>query len=1150
MKKYPLFTLVIALLLCASCTPTPEPTPEPFVLEERPVKILVNEVYSGAEGENQLDFIELFNAGTEIADLNGYSLWYQLKEGDQEILIKAWSETTLVPPLGFYALGQDGQDFSAVPDLMINQPLVPTRGSLSLRNGDQVEDQLAWGSGAEAMSEGSLAPAMTPGSSLVRVLDPETSFPQDTDDNQTDFSLSSAPELQNTGSPILHPAGADLGFSFQFPQLVRPGEQFEVEFELNNQTGFEVVDPVLVLPLPENIFLQEGSTGFELTGNLLSVSIPTLAAGETFQGQIPLEGELTFSQFSIHNIYLESDSWPLAAFAGPVYGEIGGGPIPIATARDLIDQEVVVEGIATMYVGGFYAGSGAKFYLEDETAGLQVYVSGAGNSLVVPLGSRLQVRGTIQVYRDTIELVPSSEDQVEVLAGSSEESTILPAEVEIVQINTAPQDLPGRLIVVEGRIARIEEFSYSFEIDLFDDSGNLVNIYIDKNTGISIEEIEADQRYQITGIMELLDGNYRLYPRLQSDLVRVYEPGLAVQVHPPTTAIPGEPFQVTYTLINHSPEPDQNLVVSAWVDPALEILEVNDLGRFTGNRVIWDRSTIAGDETLNLTYTAKIIDDVEFVTYDDYLAISTAWPVASNGATSYTFTGESVPIWAVQGPEARSPYILSNLTTEGVVTGVFPELEGFWIQEKVSDEDPDTSPCLFVRSGPTLPEVTPGDLVAVTGRIRESFSQTELEINSPTNVEVTGRTQLPDPVILDPPLDNEASALYYESLEGCLVEVEDWAVVVGPTTRYGEFAVVQEEDGVTRSFQDQANGNLIFVDDGSAVTHDSADTLEYRLSVGDTVLGLQGPLAYTYGNYKIQPTSEYIVRTLNPELEPLAALDESYLRLMTWNVENLFDFVVPHPSSPPLPTVREYKRDITKVALTVEAAGFPTVIGFQEVENLEILEDIAEEPLLADFEYQAVLIEGTDSRGIDVGYLVRGDQAIVLDQVQYPAPGNITSRPPLLIKIEVGDNGEKIYILNNHFTSMSGGEEATEPRRNAQAAWNAEIVQELLGEDPNALVVVMGDLNSYYGSLPIQTLEESGLINLFDRLLPEERYTYVYQGNSQVLDHILVNDQLLNYLVSFEVLHSNADYSLPLSTDTSLFHKSDHDPVIATFVLP
>lgn len=1150
MKKNAVTLLIICLMVCGSCAQPTEPPAEEFVLEERPVQILINEVYTGSEGDNLADYIELYNAGTEIANLEGYSLWYQLKAGGEEILIKSWDEITLIPPLGFYALGQQEQEFSVLPDLRINQPLVPTRGGLSLRKGDQIEDQLTWGTGPTEMAEGAPAPAMEPGVSLIRVQDPESSFPIDTNDNGDDFTLSSFPELQNTGSLLLHPQAEDLAFSFGFPQLVKPGEQFEVAFEINNQTGGELRDPRLILPLPENIYLQGGTSGFQVDGNLLFATLPTLEEGESYQGVIPLESDLTFSEYALHNVYIQTESWPLPAFSGPVYGKIGGGAIPIATARELIDREVVVEGISTMYVGGFYAGSGAKFYLEDDTAGVQVYVAGAGNSLVVPLGSRVRVRGKIQIYRDTIELIPTSETQVEILEGPSEENVILPSEVEIARINSSPDDLPGNLISVVGRVARIEEFSYSYEIDLFDDSGNLVNIYIDKNTGITIETIESDQRYRITGIMELYDGNLQLYPRLQSDLERVYEPGLAVEVQVPTTAKSGETFEVIYSLINHSPEPDKNLVVSAWVDPDLEVIEVSNGGRYTGSRVIWDRSTLEGSEEINFAFSAQIIGDVEYVTFDDYLAISSSWPSSSYGPVSYTFSGDSVPIWAVQGPEARSPYVLSSLATEGVVTGVFPELEGFWIQEKVSDEDPDTSPGLFVRTGPNLPEISPGDVVSVTGRVRESFSQTELEITSPVYVEVIGRTKLPDPIPLDPPLDNEASAAYYESLEGCLVEVPDWGFVVGPTTRYGEFVLVLEETGITRSWQNQDHGNLIHVDDGSSIVHNSADTLPYALDVGDTVLYLEGPLAYTYGNYKIEPTQEYIVRTQDPEIEPLAPVEEGYLRLMSWNVENLFDFVVPHPSSPPLPKVSEYKRDITKMALTIEAAGFPTVIGFQEVENLEILEDIAAEPILEGYQYQAVLIEGTDSRGIDVGYLVRGDRAQVLDEVQYPAPGNITSRPPLLIKINAEGRDEAIYLLNNHFTSMSGGEEATEPRRNAQAAWNAEIASELLAEDPNAYLAVMGDLNSYLDSLPIQTLEESGLINLFDTLDPNQRYTYIYQGNSQVLDYILVNDSLGNNLISFEVLHTNADFSLPFSSDTNLFHKSDHDPVIATFILP
>ena len=1149
MRRYWTVTLSLLIILLCGCTPPTEKTDPELELDGTPPRILINEVLTGEDGDNQADFIELFNTGTEIANLEGYSLWYQLNEGGDLILIHEWDEITLIPPLGHYALNLVGQEFSVLPDLEISQPLVPSRGSLSLRKGEQVEDQLCWGTGPSELAEGAPAPAMKAGYSLVRKQDPETGMPLDSGDNQKDFILSSFPLLQNTGSPILTEKPG-LVFSFDFPETVKPGEEFEAFYEISNQTGIELVNPMLFLPLPEHFSLRQLATGIQVDGKLMFVELPNLLEGETFQGEVPLEADLTFSDIEIHNIYIQAENWHLPAFSGPIYGEIGGGAIPIKTARELIDREVLVEGTSTMYVGGFYAGSGAKFYIEDESAGLQIYLAGAGNSLVVPLGAAVQVRGTIQVYRDTIELVPASEASVKVIESDGAENTVIPRKVQIAEITAAPENFPGNLVTVEGKVARIEEFSYSYEIDLFDDRGNLVNLYIDKNTGISIDEIRPDQNYRITGIMELYDGILQLYPRLQSDLERVFEPGLALEVHPPTTALPGETFQVVYTLINYAPDPDRNLVISARIDPRLEILDIQNQGRLEGSRVIWDMSALDGGAEVNLAFSARFSGQDEFIVFDDYRVISSSSPQSVYGPISYTFSGDTVPIWAIQGPGERSPHILSNLTTSGVVTGVFPEMDGFWIQEIESDEDPATSPGLFVRTGPALPDLVPGDLVVVSGTVKESSQQTEVVVNSPANIEVIGRSDLPDPIPLEPPLDGLDSDRYYESLEGCLVEVSGWSVVVGPSSRYGEFVVIKEEEGISRSWQDRDHGNLIHIDDGSSITHDYADTLPYALNVGDSIIYLEGPLAFTYGNYKVEPTSESVIRTGELILEPLPPTDEGYLRIMSWNVENLFDFVVPHPSSPPLPNVSEYRRDIYKVALTIEAAGFPTVIGFQEVENLQILEDIAVEPALAEFGYQPILIEGTDSRGIDVGYLVRGDRAEILDQAAYPAPGDITSRPPLLVKIlPEGGDGE-FYILNNHFTSMSGGEQATEPRRNAQAAWNVEIANELLAENPDAYLVVLGDLNSYYDSVPIMTLESSGLTNLFDTLEPDERYTYIYEGNSQVLDHILVNDALLDLLISFEVLHSNADYALPLSSDTSLFHKSDHDPVIATFVVP
>jgi len=1151
MPKLKIILLALNLVLLGSCQTRIRTSSLPPSLESRQGQILISEVFTGEEGNNQADFIELYNTGTQIADLKGFSLWYRLTADSEEILVHRWTETALIPPLGYYALALEGQHFSEVPDASFSQPLVPNRGGLSLREGDQVEDQLAWGSGPASMAESNPASALLPGYSLARCWGPNTDKNADTNDNLVDFSLNPTPNLQNTGSLINHDSALALNYTIEFPPVIQPGILFDARFIIQNRTNQTLENLWFTLPLPDVFTLQE-SAGYQLEGSQLSWKISSLADGETFIGTIPLQAAVTYADFSIHNSYMKAENWPMPVFTSPFYGKIGGGAIPIATARTLVDKEVLVEGISTMYVGGFYAGSGANFYLQDETGGIQIYAAGAGSSLQVPIGAKVRVKGKIEIYRDSLELIPASEEFVEILEGPAETPDQPPEAILIKTITEQSDYLPGRLVVVEGWVARIEEFAYSFEIDLFDDSGNLVSLYIDKETGITIEEIEADQFYRVTGIMELFDGNLRLYPRIQSDISRVYPAGLTIQAEAPTTVNPEGVFQVSFSVSNHDPLPDSNLIISAPLDPHLDIIQIQDGGVLENNTIRWQLTELAGQgASITIGFKARIITGSEYVRYANFGISSDNWPDPTGGNTSYTFTGDSVPIWAIQGSGDRSPYILAKLTTVGVVTGVFPELEGFWIQEPVSDDDPATSPGLFISSEPDLPEVSPGDLVAVTGLVRESFQQTQLEISSPSDVTVLGKHKLPDPVFLDPPANDAESKRYYESLEGVLASVPGPALVVGPSTRYGEFALVLPKYGISRTWQDQDHGMLIHVDDGSNLTHETRDTLPEAVAVGDLVSLVTGPLAYSFGNYKIEPTSRFSIQSQPPEINSFKPIGEGYFSIMTWNVENLFDFVVPHPSDPPLPSVSEYHTDISRIARTIQAAGLPTVIGLQEVENISILEDIAADPLLQDYLYLPILIEGSDSRGINVGYLVRSDRAVVLDQVQYTAPGNITSRPPLLVKIQLASEPTPdLYILNNHFTSLSGGEQATEPRRNAQAAWNLQIAQGLENSDPSAWLVILGDLNSYYNSLPLITLQEGGFINVFDSIDPEERYTYVYQGISQVLDYILVNKALEGYLVRVDVLHCNADYPLPLSAGNGFLHQSDHDPVIATFLLP
>ena len=232
--------------------------------------------------------------------------------------------------------------------------------------------------------------------------------------------------------------------------------------------------------------------------------------------------------------------------------------------------------------------------------------------------------------------------------------------------------------------------------------------------------------------------------------------------------------------------------------------------------------------------------------------------------------------------------------------------------------------------------------------------------------------------------------------------------------------------------------------------------------------------------------------------------------------------------------------------------GFPAGRSGDRSVHVRTGKDIAGHPILNGFNYQPFLLEGTDSRYIDNGYLVRSDIASVVDVVQHIAPEDLTSRPPLRIEVEIqnGSNPVSIFVVNNHFTSMSGGESATEPRRNAQAAWNVSVLEGIQAVNPDAYVAIIGDLNSYVDSLPIETLRESGLIHVYDFDPDGEWYSYIYQGVSQTLDHILLTPNLFSLLQQVDILHVNADFGPAIPEDESPLRKSDHDPVIAIFSLP
>ena len=473
-----------------------------------------------------------------------------------------------------------------------------------------------------------------------------------------------------------------------------------------------------------------------------------------------------------------------------------------------------------------------------------------------------------------------------------------------------------------------------------------------------------------------------------------------------------------------------------------------------------------------------------------------------------------------------------------------------------------------ISSGNELPEPI---IIGIGGRVQP----TEI-IDDDTNGFVT------DDVLYDPESDGLD---FYESLESMLVQVND-AVVVGPTNQYKEI-VVLADNGENASIRSPRGGIVIRENDFNPERIMIDDKLEETpfVNVGDMASEpIIGVMDYDYGFYKIQITSEVDFESgqLEPE-SPVEAVEETQLRIASYNVLNL--------------SAAEPKRIAVLADQIVNQMGAPDIIGLQEIQDNDGSE--GQDAVSADLTYQGIInaildlggpqynyididpIPGSDG-GIPLGNIRQGflfridiglqlaeapaggakDPVEIMDNSGAPVlslnPGRIeprdpafySSRKPLVVTFIY--NGEPLFIINNHLNSK-GGDRAlfgefqppildSEIQRMEQAQILHDFIAELIAVNPDSRLVVLGDLNDFQFSNPVRLLAGENLENLILTLPPEERYTYIYEGNSQALDHILVSESLMDDLISVNIFHINSEFEY-----SDRF--SDHDPLIATFDL-
>ena len=208
---------------------------------------------------------------------------------------------------------------------------------------------------------------------------------------------------------------------------------------------------------------------------------------------------------------------------------------------------------------------------------------------------------------------------------------------------------------------------------------------------------------------------------------------------------------------------------------------------------------------------------------------------------------------------------------------------------------------------------------------------------------------------------------------------------------------------------------------------------------------------------------------------------------------------------------------------------------------------------------RVTLVEGSNGAGdattaTAVSADPDGQLALTLNpgRVAPTDPAFDNSRKPVAVLFAF--RGQRVLLVNNHFSSKGGSSplfgtlqpyvNGSEDERMAQAAVVNAFVDDALAAVPEARIGLIGDFNEFGFLPPLKTLTGADdgapvVSDLLDTLDATARYTYVFEGNSQALDHFFVSPALAA-AATMQVAHVNAEFADQVS---------DHDPIVASFDL-
>lgn len=568
-------------------------------------------------------------------------------------------------------------------------------------------------------------------------------------------------------------------------------------------------------------------------------------------------------------------------------------------------------------------------------------------------------------------------------------------------------------------------------------------------------------------------------------------------------------------------------------------------------------------------------------------------------------------IYQIQGSElgtaSVSPLNGQTVTTEGVVTAVFPGLNGFYLQDATGDGNPLTSDGIFVYLGTGVtPTVSVNQKVRLTASVTEFNTVTEL-------VNVSGLQVLGNEVILPTEITlPEVTEGDLEAYEGMLVRIST------PMTasqnyfqgRYGQVTLSAEgrmtkpsnlypaSSAAAAQLADENARRRLVLDDGSNLQNPNPIPYigeDNTLRAGDVVENLTGVIDHgliTASNpgprdYKLHPTVAVSFTRENPRTAAPSSVPGN-LKVASFNVLNYFTTFtngatasgqtgqgcslggsVSASNCRGANNLIEFNRQRNKIIRALSAIN-ADVVGLMEIQNngLTAAQNLVDglNAVVGANTYAVITdpVTGTGTDAIKVAMIYKPAK-LTPTAAALSDTDSINNRPTLAQTFKAA-NGEKFSVLVNHFKSKScsdaaganqdqgDGQGCYNPQRVAQANRLLAFINTVQAQSGDTDVVVIGDLNAYGKEDPILTLEAGGLQDQIARFNGDSDYSYVFDGESGYIDHALVSNSMASQVTGTSHWHINADEPFVIDYNTefkpqdlyteSPYRSSDHDPVI------